>query len=142
MEKAWRKPNGPRSGRFSHKSNLFIEADLANELLIKNIRYLLTMAGDPLDHSAGSAILIKGNQVVGIYPPGTVLPLADRIIDGSKHLIMPGLINCHHHFYQTLTRNLPRAANAKLFDWLLYLYDIWAAMTPKVLRPLPPSSYC
>lgn len=115
---------------------------MANELLIKNIRYLLTMADDPLDHSSGSAILIRGNQVVGIYPSGTVLPGADRIIDGSKYLIMPGLVNCHHHFYQTLTRNLPRAANAKLFDWLLYLYDIWAAMTPKVLRPLPPSSYC
>ncbi len=107
---------------------------MANELLIENIRYLLTMADDPLDHSSGSAILIRGNQVVEIYPSGTGLPEADRIIDGSKYLIMPGLVNCHHHFYQTLTRSLPRAANAKLFDWLLYLYDIWAVMTPEDLR--------
>ncbi len=48
-----------------------------------------------------------------------------RIIDCSSHVVLPGFVNTHHHFYQTLTRNIPAVQNAKLFDWLLYLYEIW-----------------
>ena len=48
-----------------------------------------------------------------------------EIIDCSSHIIIPGLINTHHHFYQVLTRNLPAVQNAELFDWLTFLYDIW-----------------
>ncbi|MCK5198288.1 MAG: 8-oxoguanine deaminase, partial [Spirochaetales bacterium] len=49
----------------------------------------------------------------------------DRVIDCSTHVIVPGFVNTHHHFYQTLTRNLPAVQDAKLFDWLVYLYEIW-----------------
>lgn len=48
-----------------------------------------------------------------------------REIDASRHLVIPGLVNTHHHFYQTLTRNIPAVQNAKLFKWLVYLYEIW-----------------
>ncbi len=48
-----------------------------------------------------------------------------RIIDCSNHVVLPGFVNTHHHFYQTLTRNIPAVQNAKLFDWLVYLYEIW-----------------
>ncbi|MCL5028170.1 MAG: 8-oxoguanine deaminase [Bacteroidetes bacterium] len=48
-----------------------------------------------------------------------------RILDCSNCIVIPGLINTHHHFYQTLTRNLKAVQNAKLFDWLVYLYEIW-----------------
>ena len=48
-----------------------------------------------------------------------------RFIDASKLVVVPGFVNTHHHFYQTLTRNLPDVQNAKLFDWLVYLYEIW-----------------
>ncbi len=51
-----------------------------------------------------------------------------RVIDASRHVVIPGLVNTHHHFYQTLTRNLPAAQNAKLFDWLVTLYPIWAGV--------------
>ncbi len=104
------------------------------KILIKDIRYLLTMTDKPLDHSSGSSILVEGKQIAGIYPAGSDLPQAEHVIDASHHLVMPGLVNCHHHFYQTLTRNLPAAANAKLFDWLAYLYDFWAAMTLEELH--------
>jgi cytosine/adenosine deaminase-related metal-dependent hydrolase len=55
---------------------------------------------------------------------------ADDILDLSGHILFPGLINTHHHFYQTLTRVVPAAQNANLFNWLKTLYPIWARMTP------------
>jgi len=59
--------------------------------------------------------------------PGT----ADEVLDLSGHVLLPGLVNTHHHFYQTLTRALPAAQNANLFNWLKTLYPIWARMTPQ-----------
>ncbi|MBO4716882.1 MAG: 8-oxoguanine deaminase, partial [Spirochaetales bacterium] len=48
-----------------------------------------------------------------------------RVIDASRLAVVPGFVNTHHHFYQTLTRNLPEVQDAKLFDWLVYLYEVW-----------------
>jgi 8-oxoguanine deaminase len=58
----------------------------------------------------------------------------DQVFDASNRVILPGLINCHHHFYQTLTRALPQAANQKLFPWLQSLYPIWANLTPDAIK--------
>jgi cytosine/adenosine deaminase-related metal-dependent hydrolase len=55
---------------------------------------------------------------------------ADEILDLRGHIVLPGLVNTHHHFYQTLTRAVPAAQNANLFNWLKTLYPIWARMTP------------
>lgn len=55
---------------------------------------------------------------------------ADAVIDLKGHILLPGLINTHHHFYQTLTRAVPAAQNANLFNWLKTLYPIWARLTP------------
>lgn len=81
---------------------------------------------------SGIDILIDGNRIAHIghslsAPEGT------QIIDASRHVVMPGLVNTHHHFYQTLTRNLPAVQNAKLFDWLVYLYDIWKFLDPEAV---------
>jgi cytosine/adenosine deaminase-related metal-dependent hydrolase len=60
------------------------------------------------------------------------LPIqADEVLDLRGYLVLPGLINTHHHFYQTLTRVVPRAQDANLFTWLKTLYPIWARMTPQ-----------
>src|SRR5659263_20 len=56
---------------------------------------------------------------------------ADSILDLHDHIVLPGLVNTHHHFYQTLTRAVPAAQNANLFNWLKTLYPIWARMTPE-----------
>jgi len=56
---------------------------------------------------------------------------ADQILDLRDHIVLPGLINTHHHFYQTLTRAVPAAQNANLFNWLKTLYPIWAGLTPE-----------
>lgn len=81
---------------------------------------------------SGVDILIDGNRIVKI---GTSLsaPEGAQVIDASRHVVMPGLVNTHHHFYQTLTRNLPAVQNAKLFDWLVYLYDIWKFLDPEAV---------
>lgn len=107
-------------------------------LLIRNIRHLVTMDERPgaADNLKGASILVEGPAIAKVFLPGetVVVPEGAEVVDGSRHLVMPGLVNCHHHFYQTLTRNIPPATNAKLFDWLLFLYDIWACMTPEDLR--------
>lgn len=92
--------------------------------MLKNCFYLVKSADDP--GSFGVDVLIRGNRVEAV---GSNLALpADaegRVIDASRHVVIPGLVNTHHHFYQTLTRNLPAVQNAKLFTWLVYLYEIW-----------------
>jgi 8-oxoguanine deaminase len=72
-------------------------------------------------------ILIKENRIhsIGDNLRKQITEKEVRIIDCSDCVVIPGLVNTHHHFYQTLTRNLPAVQNAKLFDWLIYLYDIW-----------------
>lgn len=72
----------------------------------------------------GVDILITGNRITTIAP-AIAAPDGTTIIDASKHLVMPGMVNTHHHFYQTLTRNIPAVQNAKLFTWLVHLYEIW-----------------
>ncbi|MBV8152330.1 MAG: 8-oxoguanine deaminase, partial [Candidatus Eremiobacteraeota bacterium] len=59
---------------------------------------------------------------------------ADETIDASGMVLLPGLVNTHHHFYQTLTRNLPPAQNAALFEWLQIHYPIWGRLTPDAVR--------
>ena len=78
----------------------------------------------PEGNLAGADIHIEGNRIARV---GRNLPVPEgaRVIDASRHVVMPGLVNTHHHFYQTLTRNLPAVQNAKLFDWLVYLYEVW-----------------
>src|SRR6516162_11499769 len=58
----------------------------------------------------------------------------DATFNASRHVVLPGLINAHHHFYQTLTRAHPSAINKPLFAWLVALYPIWARLKPNELR--------
>lgn len=59
---------------------------------------------------------------------------AESVFDASRHVVLPGLVNSHHHMYQTLTRAHPRAINKELFPWLKTLYPIWARLTPDAHR--------
>ena len=92
-----------------------------SSILLKNCFYIF-LAVDEASRQ-GDDILIRDNRIAKIGPniPGP----ADRQIDCSMCVVIPGFINTHHHFYQTLTRNLPAVQNAALFDWLVYLYEIW-----------------
>jgi 8-oxoguanine deaminase len=72
----------------------------------------------------GQDILIGDGSIARIGP-SLVAPQGARVIDCSRHVVVPGFVNTHHHFFQTLTRNLPAVQDAKLFDWLVHLYEIW-----------------
>ncbi|MCK6456447.1 MAG: 8-oxoguanine deaminase [Phycisphaerae bacterium] len=74
-------------------------------------------------------ILIAGERIEAVGPTDAVKQFpADRVIDGSEHLVVPGFINTHHHLYQSLTRGLPAVQSCGLFDWLAHLYERWSSL--------------
>lgn len=91
-------------------------------LLLKNCFHIETFDDD--QKYSGYDILIENNKIKKIEK-NISLKGDHRVLDCTNCVVIPGLVNTHHHFYQTLTRNLPAVQNAKLFDWLIYLYEIW-----------------
>lgn len=92
----------------------------------------------PLDifaENASNGIVVEHGVIVELIASGG-MPLEpyDATFDASRHVVLPGLINTHHHFYQTLTRAHPQAINKELFPWLQALYPIWARLTPDTFR--------
>jgi 8-oxoguanine deaminase len=92
---------------------------------------------DPLAILADGAqrgIVVQGGRIVELVPAGRgpTAPGFD-LCDATQHVVLPGLINTHHHFYQTLTRAVPAALDRELFPWLQALYPIWARLTPEAL---------
>jgi 8-oxoguanine deaminase len=87
------------------------------------------------DQDAGNGIVIKNGIIIELVPshrePTHVI---DNFFDASQHVLLPGLINTHHHLYQTLTRALPAALNKRLFPWLQALYPVWAKLQPNMLH--------
>lgn len=85
--------------------------------------------------NAGGGIVLDGSHIVELVASGAAPALAvDEVFDASAHVVLPGLINTHHHFYQTLTRAHPAAIDRELFPWLTALYPLWARLTPDDLR--------
>lgn len=101
-------------------------------LLIANAAELVTM-DDAGRHWAGGSVYIEDNVIRQVGPAGELPPTADVVIDARNLVVLPGLVNTHHHFFQTLTRNLPAAQDANLFHWLRVHYPIWAGLTPAAI---------
>ena len=98
-------------------------------LLIKNA-HILTMDDSQTEIPNGAIFIRDGfiEQVGANYQ----LPITgDEVLDLKGHVLLPGLVNTHHHFYQTLTRAVPAAQDANLFNWLKTLYPIWARINPE-----------
>lgn len=76
-------------------------------------------------------LFIRDGFIEQVGPTVDLPQDADEVLDLSHHLLLPGLVNTHHHFYQTLTRALPAVQNSNLFNWLKTLYPIWARLTPE-----------
>ena len=106
---------------------------MTKTLLIKNARVLVTMDAERREIADG-AIFIRGNVIEQVGNSIDLPHSADEIIDATNHVVMPGLINTHHHMYQSLTRVIPAAQNGELFNWLTNLYPIWANLTPEMVQ--------
>jgi 8-oxoguanine deaminase len=87
-----------------------------------------------LGENAAGGIVVENGVIAACLPTGEEPDApCDEVFDGSEHVVLPGLINTHHHFYQTLTRAYGPALDKELFDWLKTLYPVWAGLTPDYL---------
>jgi 8-oxoguanine deaminase len=99
-------------------------------LLVRNAHTLVTM--DPARREiAGGGLFARDGFIEQVGPTADLPREADQVVDASDQLLLPGLINAHHHLYQTLTRAVPGAQDVGLFPWLQRLYPIWARLTPE-----------
>ena len=102
-------------------------------LLLKHAEILVTMdAGRRRIPDGG--LFVRDNAVEQVGPTSDLPAEADQVIDARGMAVLPGLVNCHHHLYQTLTRAVPAAQDATLFRWLKTLYPIWSRLTPEAIR--------
>jgi 8-oxoguanine deaminase len=103
-----------------------------NSLLVKHADLVVTMdAGRRCIPDGG--IWARGHVIERVGPTPDLPDDADRVIDARGMIILPGLVNTHHHLCQTLTRAVPAAQDATLFQWLKTLYPIWARLTPEAI---------
>ncbi len=103
-------------------------------LLVHSAEVIVTMDDNRRELHGGS-LLLRGGVIDSIWPAGEMPPgtSADAVIDASGHAVLPGLVNTHHHMFQSLTRAVPAAQDAELFTWLKTLYPLWARLTPQMV---------
>src|SRR6202035_3482282 len=87
-----------------------------------------------LADGAERGIVVQDGRIVELVPKGGQPTHSAAFFEAGDHVVLPGLINTHHHFYQTLTRALPAALDRELFPWLQALYPVWARLTPEALN--------
>ncbi len=106
-------------------------------LLLTDATLLVTMDAARREIPDG-ALVVEGAEIVWVGPtrelPHRFVEQADRRVNVRGKIVLPGFVNTHHHFYQTLTRVIPAAQDVVLFDWLKTLYPIWAELTPDDVR--------
>ena len=109
-------------------------------LLIHNAACIATLdptGPAPSTELADASLFVRDGLIEWIGPSATLPPAllqADEAIDARGHLVVPGLVNTHHHMYQSLTRAIPQVQDAELFSWLRGLYPIWAGLTPEMVQ--------
>jgi cytosine/adenosine deaminase-related metal-dependent hydrolase len=103
-----------------------------NTLLIHNAHTIATL-NDAGDEFRNASVFVRGNTIEAIGPAAQLPSTADRVIDAQHHVVIPGMVNTHHHMSQSLTRAIPGVQNAELFSWLTGLYPIWAGLQPDMI---------
>ncbi len=101
-------------------------------LLVQHAEVLVTMDGQRREIRDG-ALFARGPAIEAVGPSDELPQSADVVIDARGQVVLPGLVNTHHHMYQTLTRAVPAAQDNELFGWLQALYPLWARLTPDML---------
>jgi len=81
-----------------------------------------------------ASVFVRGGLIEAVGPAAELPQDADETIDARGHVVVPGLVNTHHHMFQSLTRAIPAVQDAELFSWLRGLYPIWAGLTPEMVR--------
>ena len=108
-------------------------------LLIHRAQHLATQD----DHNTelqGASVLVRDGRIARIFTKDEPLDAwlsdnpVDQVIDARKHVVIPGMVNTHHHMVQCLTRAVPQVQNAELFSWLKGLYPLWLGLTPEMVR--------
>lgn len=102
-------------------------------LLVTNADVLVTMDAGRREIARGG-LYIEDNRIVAVGTRDTLPDTADDVLDLTGHVVIPGLVNTHHHMYQSLTRAIPAAQDGELFNWLTNLYPVWANLTPEMIR--------
>jgi 8-oxoguanine deaminase len=102
-------------------------------LLVKNAEVLVTMDGQRRE-IRGGGLFAEGHRIVAVGPSAGLPAAADEVIDLAGHVVLPGLVNTHHHMFQSLTRVLPAAQDGDLFAWLRALYPVWMGLTPEMIQ--------
>src|SRR5690606_19877401 len=97
-------------------------------LLLRNALVLATMNGQEIPRGG---LFARDGVIEQVGPTGDLPATADEVVDLTGHVVLPGLVNTHHHLYQTLTRAVPGAQDSSLFEWLQTLYPVWARLTPE-----------
>lgn len=105
---------------------------MGRDIVIKNAQSVLTMDDERRELRAVD-IHVRDGQIAAIGQGLRITKTTD-VIDGSSCIVTPGLVNTHHHLYQTLTRAVPGGQDALLFGWLQTLYPIWAKFSPDHMR--------
>ncbi|EQM68046.1 8-oxoguanine deaminase [Pseudomonas tohonis] len=106
---------------------------MGKTLLVKNADLLVTMDGERRELKQGG-LFIEDNIIRQVGPSAELPQTADEVLDLKGHIVIPGLVNTHHHMYQSLTRVVPAAQDGELFNWLTNLYPIWARLTPEMIQ--------
>jgi len=102
-------------------------------LLVRGASLVATV-DDERRELADASILVRGGRIEAVGPAAALPASADEVVDARGHLVVPGLVNAHHHMFQSLTRAIPAVQDAELFAWLRGLYPIWARLTPEMIR--------
>ena len=102
-------------------------------LLLKGATVVATM-DDARREIADGAVFVRGHAIEAVGPAHELPADADEVLDCRGMVVLPGLVNTHHHFFQTLTRAVPAAQDAELFGWLTALYPIWGGLTPEMFN--------
>lgn len=100
-------------------------------LLLRNAVVVVTMDGREIPDGG---VYAEDGWIVAVGPTAELPATADEVVDLTGHVVLPGLVNTHHHLYQTLTRVHPHGQDRSLFGWLRALYPVWARMTPDHVR--------
>ncbi len=101
-------------------------------LLIHNAHTIATL-NDAGDELRNASIFIRNHVIEAIGPASDLPQTADKVINAANHVVIPGMVNTHHHMSQSLTRAIPSVQNAELFSWLTGLYPIWAGLQPDMI---------